>query len=410
MDSSLQDLQQIFEYELKRKLSERARKASGEMSILLNGFKFFDINYTGIITKAQWIKGILRTGLTGFPENDLDSLFILYDKNNTGQIDYKNFCSFLYGREPLNPLTNNSQNIKAEQNDNKTSENNLQNINNANITNMNSNNQLNEFNNNENSYNNNRQFIQKRNYNEENNSNYKNNTIKNKNFNNNNQYNINNNERRQMNSQNNYFNNNQNDNFGYNIQTPINNYEYQENGNFRRSQKKINSFSTTFNNIFQQETNQINNKKSNKYNLSESAINSIITSIRNNININNGIKLFTFIKNLKTRELNNSYISINDLYNIFQDMRINIPYDELKILFNYANKNDSDIISTEQLINIIKGNLEEPRRLYIVQIFSKIDKEQTKKVSIELLKNMFNAKKHPEVINGTKSDFFGFIL
>ena len=154
MDSSLQDLQQIFEYELKRKLSERARKASGEMSILLNGFKFFDINYTGIITKAQWIKGILRTGLTGFPENDLDSLFILYDKNNTGQIDYKNFCSFLYGREPLNPLTNNSQNIKAEQNDNKTSENNLQNINNANITNMNSNNQLNEFNNNENSYNN----------------------------------------------------------------------------------------------------------------------------------------------------------------------------------------------------------------------------------------------------------------
>ena len=404
MDSSLQDLQQIFEYELKRKLSERARKASGEMSILLNGFKFFDINYTGIITKAQWIKGILRTGLTGFPENDLDSLFILYDKNNTGQIDYKNFCSFLYGREPLNPLTNNSQNIKAEQNDNKTSENNLQNINNANITNMNSNNQLNEFNNNENSYNNNRQFIQKRNYNEENNSNYKNNTIKNKNFNNNNQYNINNNERRQMNSQNNYFNNNQNDNFGYNIQTPINNYEYQENGNFRRSQRKINSFSTTFNNIFQQETNQINNKKSNKYNLSESAINSIITSIRNNININNGIKLFTFIKNLKTRELNNSYISINDLYNIFQDMRINIPYDELKILFNYANKNDSDIISTEQLINIIKGNLEEQRRLYIVQIFSKIDKEQTKKVSIELLKNMFNAKKHPEVINGTKSE------
>ena len=97
MDSTLLDLQQIFEYELKRKLSERARKSSGEMNILLQGFKFFDINYTGIISKEQWINGILRTGLTCFPESDLDSLFILYDKNNTGQIDYKNFCAFLYG-------------------------------------------------------------------------------------------------------------------------------------------------------------------------------------------------------------------------------------------------------------------------------------------------------------------------
>ena len=402
MDSSLLDFQQIFEYELKRKLSERAKKSSGEMSLLLHGFKFFDINYTGIITKEQWIKGILRTGLTGFPESDLDSLFILYDKNNTGKIDYKNFCSFLYGREPLNPLTNNSQSMNNEQNDNnEILENNTQDL----TMNINSNNQLNEFNN-QNNYNNqqNQQLKQNRNYYEENNNSF-NNSVKDKNYYNNNQYNINNNERRQVKSpSNNYFNNNQNDNFGYNIQTPINNYEYQENSNFRRSQKKINSFSTTFNHIFQNESDQINNRKSNNYNLSESALNSIIASIRNNININNGIKLFTFIKNLKSRELNKSFISINDLYNIFQDMRINIPYDELKILFNFANKNDNDIISIEQLINIIKGNLNEQRKLYIEQIFSKIDKEQTKKISIDLLKNTFNSKKHPEVINGLKSE------
>ena len=402
MDSSLLDLEQIFEYELKRKLSERARKSSGEMSILLHGFKFFDINYTGIITKDQWIKGILRTGLTGFPESDLDSLFILYDKNNTGKIDYKNFCNFLYGREPLNPLTNNSQSMNNEQNNNNDIlENNIQDM----TMNINSNNQFNEFKN-QNNYNNqqNQQIKQNRNYNNENNNSY-NNSIKDKNYYNNNQSNINYNERRQVKSpSNNYFNNNQNDNFGYNIQTPINNYEYQENSNFRRSQKKINQFSTTFNNIFQNESNQINNRKSNNYNLSESALNSIIASIRNNININNGIKLFTFIKNLKSRELNNSCISINDLYNIFQDMRINIPFDELKIVFNSANKNDSEIISTERLINIIKGNLNEQRKLYIEQIFSKIDKEQAKKISINVLKNMFNSKKHPEVINGLKSE------
>ena len=397
MYSSLQDLQQIFEYELKRKLSERAKSSSGEMRVLLNGFKFFDINYTGIINKSQWIQGILRTGLTGFSENDLDSLFILYDRNNTGQIDYKNFCSFLYGREPLNPLTNNSQSLKIEQNNNEDL---IQENNNQEME-MNLNNQNKQYNqnNNYNQYNTPNQNY-KRNYNniifgERNYINNDNNNI----FNNN----IDNNQRKPSNSSKNYFNNNQNDNFGYNKRTPIDNYEYQENTNFRKSQRKINSYKSTFNNIFQQDSIQSNNKKINNCNLSESAINSIIISIRNNININNGIKLFTFIKNLKKRELNNSQISINDLYNLFQDMRINIPYNEIKILFNYTNKNDSDIIPTEQLINIIKGTLEEQRKLYIVEVFSNLDKEQTGKVQIDTLKNLFNAKKHPEVINGTKS-------
>ena len=383
MDSSLQDLQQIFEYELKRKLSERAKSSSGELRVLLNGFRFFDINYTGIITKTQWIQGILRAGLTGFSESDLDSLFIIYDQNNTGQIDYKNFCSFLYGREPLNPLTNDSQSLKIEQNNSNEINygNNTQEVNN-NINNQNN------FSNYSNNFG--------KSYNKKNN-------IRESPFNNDNQYNIINNQRRQVNSPNNYFNNNQNDNFGYNLRTPIDNAEYQENNNFRKSQRKINSYTNTFNNIFQQETMQSNIIKQNNYNLSENAINSIIMTIKNNININNGIKLFSFIKYLRMRESNGSQISINDLYNIFQEMRIKIPFDELKIFFNYANKNDSDIISTEQLINIIKGNLNEQRKLYIVDLFSKIDTEHTNKISIQLLKNTFNAKRHPEVINGTKS-------
>ena len=104
MDPSLLDLQQIFEYELKRKLSQRSKTSSGEMKILLNVFRFFDLEYTGIINKNQWMQAILRTGLTGFNESDLDSLFSLYDKNNSGKIDYKNFCNFLYEIEPLNLL------------------------------------------------------------------------------------------------------------------------------------------------------------------------------------------------------------------------------------------------------------------------------------------------------------------
>ena len=171
--SSVQDLQQIFEYELKRKLSERARTSSGEMKILLNGFKFFDLDYTGIITKNQWIQGVFRTGLTGFTEADLNSLFSVYDKNNTGQIDYKNFCAFLYGREPLNPLNNNSQSLSLQQNNNMNDylENNINQTNQYQTMSQNNNIQLN------NELNNQQQI---RNYNESNN-------INNNNINNNRQ-------------------------------------------------------------------------------------------------------------------------------------------------------------------------------------------------------------------------------
>ena len=411
MDPSLQDLQQIFEYELKRKLSERAKTSSGEMKILLNGFKFFDLNYTGIINKNQWIQGVFRTGLTGFSESDLNSLFSCYDQNNSGEIDYKNFCSFLYGREPLNPLKNNSQSVLIQQNNNNMSNNMSNNIDNNNMNNNIDNNNMN--NNIDNNQYNNNQIQQNNingNYNENNNNNINNQIRKKTPMYNNNQNQKNNNN---LNNQRNPivydYNNDQNNNI---MSTPlINNNDYQDNSNFRRSQRKINSYSNTFNNIFQQDipSNNINAKNNNNNdnlnynNLSESKINSILSTIRNNINTNNGITLYTFIKKLKGRQSNNSDISLNDLNNIFQEMRLNISLNDLKIIFNILNKNQNNNISIDELINLIKGNLDERRKIYIVGIFSNIDTEKVGEVSIQLLKNIYNTKNHPDVLNGTKS-------
>ena len=405
MEPSLQDLQQIFEYELKRKLSQRAKISSDEMKILLNVFRFFDLNYTGIINKDQWIQGILRTGLTGFSLNDLDSLFSLYDKNNSGQIDYKNFCGFLYGREQLNPLSNNEQsliiqqdysinnNINNSNQNQKNQENESESMNNSNLNlhhNFSQNNSINlEIND------------QNLNYNDINNNSQRRQNIS-----------LNNN----INNQRNYINYNKNNNYENNQRTPLNNNnnnEYQNNSNFRQNQRKINSYYNTFNNIFQQEfspensnTANINSNTNNlnKYkNRSQNAINSIISTIKNSINTNNGITLYTFIKNLKNRQSNNS-ISIKELNNIFREMRINFALSDLQTLFDVLNNNrNNNYISLDKLINLIKGNLDERRKLYIIGIFSNLDIEKTGEVSISLLKNMYNCKHHPDVLNGTKT-------
>ena len=366
------------------------------MKILLNVFRFFDLNYTGIINKSQWIQGILRTGLTGFSENDLDSLFSLYDKNYSGEIDYKNFCGFLYGREQLNPLTNNAQSFIMQQGNNINN-----NINNTNQLQKNIENQSQNLNLNSNININNIQQRNEQNYNCNDN-----NSVPNRQktpiFNNIND----------INNKRNIINYNQNNNYRNNQRTPLNNNnDYQDNSNFRQSQRKINSYSNTFNNIFQQEfssENLVKDRKSNNLNnlnsynnKSQYEINSIISSIKNNINTNNGITLYTFIKKLKDRQSNNS-ISITELNNIFREMRLNFILNDLQILFNVLN-NNNNYISLDKLINIIKGNLDERRKLYIIGIFSNIDTEKKGEVSIPLLKKMYNCKHHPDVLNGTKT-------
>ena len=387
--SSLQDLQKIFEFELKRKLTERAKKSSEEMRILFNNLKFFDKDFSGIIDKSQWIKGILRIGLSGFSESDLDSLFSVYDKNNSGQIDYKNFCSFIYGREQLNPLSNQSPKINGNIN-----ENNIEQINqNQNFLHNNQVNVANQYQENKNQ-NQNIKNNQIRNYNEEVNINMNDIQPSQKtpiynNIKNNNKDNLENIKRTSIN-----YNNNQK-------MTIKDLFDYENNNNLRESQRKINDYNNSFNNSFPQDK-LVSNHNSYYKNRNENAVNSIISFIKNCINTNNGITFFTFIKKLKEKQLKNQGISLNDLYNILLEMSINISLNDLKIIFNALNKNNN-IILIDQLINLIKGNLDEKRKIIIFTIFENIDTEKKGEVSIESLKGMFNAKNHPDVLKGTKS-------
>ena len=370
MDSnSLQDLQNMFEFELKRKLTERAKRSSEEMRILLNNLKFFDKDYTGIIDKNQWIKGILRTGISGFSETDLDSLFSVYDKTNSGQIDYKNFCAFIYGREQLNPLSN-----QSNKNNDFINENNIEQINqNINFQN----NQVNDSN----------HFQENLEQNI-----YNNQTRNNEIVNNNNIMND-----IQSSQKTPIYNNIQNNN---NQKIFINDSSDYDNNNFMQSQRNNNDYNN-FNNIFQK-AKLTSNHNSYYNNINEDAVNSIISFIKNCINVNNGITLFTFIKKLKEKQLSNQGISLNDLYNILLEMGINISLSDLKILFNVLNKNNN-IMPISQLINLIKGNLDEKRKINILKIFENIDTEKKREISIQSLKCIFNGKNHPDVINGTKS-------
>ena len=98
------EIRQIFEYELRRKLSMRAKTSTSEMSMLNNAFRFYDVNNTGNVGRNEWVRTFGKIGLNGFSEKDLLFLFDIYDINQVGLINYKNFTAYLYDQSTLQPL------------------------------------------------------------------------------------------------------------------------------------------------------------------------------------------------------------------------------------------------------------------------------------------------------------------
>ena len=316
---------QIFESELKRKLSERAKSTLDEIRLLLNSFKFYDLDYIGIIDKIQWVKGILKTGLTGISETDLVSLFPFYDQNNSGLIDYKNFANYLYGREPLNPLPKNPNiNVFRSYNINDTNNQNNTNINYINGNTMqNNNNSINNY------------------------------AIK----------------KNEIINNNNYLNNNELDSI-----IKLNKY----------ANKKVNNY-----------TKQEEMKK---------FFDLLLEKFKSQINVNNGITFFIFVQKLKAYEINNK-INLNDLIQIFKEMRLDFTEIDIKNFFYMLDINEMNFINIDDIINKIKGEMNEERKLYVISKFDLIDKSHRGEININYLKIIYknNAKFHPDVIQGIKS-------
>ena len=335
MASRKSDLQQIFEYEIKRKLTERARNPADELRILINGFKFYDFDYTGKLDKNNWVKGILRTGLSGFSETDLFSLFDSYDVNKSGLIDYKNYSNYIYGREELKPLPNPKSNNNQSQQDvnNNLNTNAKTPINNSTNTNVKTpNNQMNQQQI-ENQYQNNKnQIIQETNQN---------------------QNNVNN----------------------------INNNQINEN------------------NMNQQ---QMQNPQNIDPNAAKEYLKSLIVALKEQININNGVKLFQLLGQFISSQ--NKELCVEEFLKICQNIGINIPIEDLSNLFGLLDYSGTGKVAIDEILNIILDPLTEHRKLVIVSKFAKIDVNKLGEIPINYLKSFYNAKNHPDVISGKYSE------
>ena len=440
------NLREIFEHELHRKLSMRANTVNSEINILMNAFRFYDLNDLGLISKEDFTKVFGRIGLNGMTPNYLYSVFDSYDINGIGYLNYTNLIEYLYDISPFQPLTKIP--INLQNNDNNNGINNLQQIQNNNIQNPIINyNQFNYIQNQkfqnpiQSSYQNNLNQSMKNIYTpsltyEENiqtpisnfNNLYKSQEIKS---------NIQPIIKQRMESPiqqsqlfksitplNNSYSNQKNYSFNQNY---INYTKYLEN------QKSMNQKSSLIqNNIFLTDNYSTkktpildNYQKNNNYDIinhitnrnnQQDEINSqtgrlkyyfkyILQLFQSKINTNNGITYYTLISKMKNKQdYFNKTISFENFKTSLQESNIFIRNNIIQYFYSFIDKNGQNNISTEEILSKIRGKLNERRKFKIIEKFTKIDIDKKGYSEISLIKSLFNPNLHPEVKSGKRNE------
>ena len=333
------ELKGIFEYELKRKLAQRSRSPIEELRKLISALKFYDFSNSMVLDKDQFIRGVLRTGLCGFNISDLAKVFDLYDPNKTGYINYLNFSRYLYGKEELIPIAGNKEiddtNAKSDIDKSKFVPPGLyeRNI------------DLNDIENNSDIK------INKANLNEINNNNI-----------------------------------------------DLQNKPKRVNYHMTKSQSQIMPQTKK---DFQIEKEQPKEKENNDINQQETKninyFKNLVNILRSKINTNNGITYYSFAHHLKSNEdKSTKTTSLETLISTLELLQININTDDVINFFACLDYEQTGKVLTEEILRIILGEISENRKIAIITKFSEMDKDKTGYLPIKFLKNVFNAKFHPD--------------
>ena len=87
-----------------------------------------------------------------------------------------------------------------------------------------------------------------------------------------------------------------------------------------------------------------------------------------------------------------------------KDFRVEIPDDALHVVFSVFDYNRDGTINYDEFLRAVRGEMNDFRRGLAVQAFKKIDVDNSGVLDIHDIKGVYNAQKHPDVIEGKKSE------
>ena len=138
----------------------------------------------------------------------------------------------------------------------------------------------------------------------------------------------------------------------------------------------------------------------------------------NNYINNNSLNLFReYIINLGAKSLiglvrqfklfddnKNSTLDYTGFSKAFKASNLNIPDNEIKNLFQMFDTNNTGYIDYIEFLGELVGDLNERRKNVILAAFSKLDLDKSGIVELNEVKNLFNTRNNPLVLNGEKNE------
>ena len=102
-------------------------------------------------------------------------------------------------------------------------------------------------------------------------------------------------------------------------------------------------------------------------------------------------------------ENKNNKLKKNEFHKFLEDYRFNIPADFEKQLFDTFDRNKSGTIDYNEFIHRLIGNMNDFRTQIVENVFAKLDKDKKGKVPYDVIRESYNADKHPEVLDGKRT-------
>lgn len=97
-------------------------------------------------------------------------------------------------------------------------------------------------------------------------------------------------------------------------------------------------------------------------------------------------------------------LDIYEFRKAIKDFRIPVNDNDIERLFNIFDRDHSGKISYDEFLRGVRGEMNQFRRNLCDKAFRIMDKDKSGVLSIDDIKGVYNAKKHPDVIQGKKTE------
>ena len=102
-------------------------------------------------------------------------------------------------------------------------------------------------------------------------------------------------------------------------------------------------------------------------------------------------------------ENKNNKLKRKEFHKFLEDYRFNLPSDIENTLFDTFDRNKSGNIDYDEFIHALIGKMSDFRLQIVQNAFEKLDKEKKGSVPYDVIRENYNADKHPEVLNGKRT-------